>query len=214
MEQHGLLRFITVVLVLGATVVQLSTAATCYFCTDDPNDADDWPTYDADCGKFDYMGNTDSLSFGGCSIRIYDSGYIDRWATIGNEDGECIYETDSTACYCTGEYCNTDSFCADCGYPKPTPTTEGTTMTTTSSSTAAPVTLKCYQCINCGHVDNDTPVIEGEYLSCVTTTVLESAEVIRGGSSKEHPDGECSQNTATLSCWCSEDLCNDITIEF
>ncbi|CAL4153325.1 unnamed protein product, partial [Meganyctiphanes norvegica] len=203
MDLYGVLRFITVVLVL--TVVQFTTAKICYECTDEPNNGG-FPPYDAECAQYDYRGHSNTWHTDGCSIKVYDTGYITRLYSDGYEDGDCVYGSGYTECFCTSNYCNTDSFCDDC-------TDLTTENTTTTSSTTSPATLTCYECINCGHIDDATPVIVGEYMSCVTTILLESAEVIRGGSSKEHSDGECSQNTATLSCWCSEDLCNGNTIE-
>ncbi|CAL4080927.1 unnamed protein product, partial [Meganyctiphanes norvegica] len=169
MDLYGvLLQFKTVLLVL--TVVQFTTAKICYECTDDP-DADWFPYYDAECAKYDYRGNANTWNTDGCSIQLHDNGYITRTYTGGYEDGECVYGLDYTRCVCTSDYCNTDYLCEDCTGP----TTEDTTVTTSSSTTRAPDTMKCYQCINCGQVDDATPVIEGEYLSCVTTIVLESA---------------------------------------
>ncbi|CAL4091867.1 unnamed protein product, partial [Meganyctiphanes norvegica] len=242
MDQHsGLLRHFAVVLaLLTATALQNTDASnTCYYCTDDPNDR----PYDAECSKYDYQGHTeDWYGYHGCSITIYDdNGYIYRGFDNENEDGNCRYGPSYTICYCTGSNCNTGSYCAQCGYPRPTPglTTEDTTVTTTQQlphttedttvtmtqqpphttanttpiSTATPVTLKCFQCNPCGHVDDNTLVTEDEYLSCVTTMDLESAEVIRGGSYKGHSDGQCAQNSETVSCWCSSDLCNNSIIE-
>ncbi|CAL4094661.1 unnamed protein product, partial [Meganyctiphanes norvegica] len=210
MELYGVLRFINVVLVLTTTVVQFTTAEICYGCTDDPDDSDNFPPYDAECAQYDYRGHANDWGSDGCSIKVYDNGYITRMYASGHEDGDCVYGSGYTECFCTGVCCNTDSFCEHCTGL----TTEDTTVTiTTSSSTTSPATLKCYECINCDNVDDATPVIEGEYMSCVTTIMLESGEVIRGGSSEEHPDGECSQNAATLSCWCSKDICNGNTID-
>ncbi|CAL4065488.1 unnamed protein product [Meganyctiphanes norvegica] len=93
----------------------------------------------------------------------------------------------------------------------PVTTTDPTSPTTTSSDPAT--TLRCYHCIDCGTVDEDTtPIIEDNFLSCSTIMILESVEVIRGGSYDAHPDGECVEHTESLSCWCNGDLCNKHTI--
>ncbi|CAL4124525.1 unnamed protein product, partial [Meganyctiphanes norvegica] len=226
-QHHPLQQLVTVVVVLIATAVQLTTSLTCYKCSDEPGD----DYYDADCGLYDYRGHTSTSTYDGCYIYIYDDGYVQRTHSDGREDGQCYYGSDHTGCACTSSYCNTDSFCAQCGYPRPTPTTtkdttteqptitttavlpSHTTDTTTLIPTNSPATVKCFQCIACGHVDDNTPISEDEYTSCVTTVLLESAKVNRGGSYKDHPDGECAQLTETLTCWCSNDLCNNISIE-
>ncbi|CAL4214768.1 unnamed protein product, partial [Meganyctiphanes norvegica] len=231
MNHRTLLRLIIVVVLTDAWC----TALNCYVCTDNPDDGS--VDYDADCGQYDYRRNTHTSDNDGCGIDIYDNGFTFRAPSGGWADGECYHGTDHTFCNCASSLCNTDSFCAQCGYPRPTPpgtteytpiattvqpettSTEATTTvlpphTTTSFSTNTPAKRKCYQCINCGHVEASTPVIEDAFLSCMTTMVLESAEVIRSGSYTEYPDGECVAHTETLSCYCSKDLCNDINIEF
>ncbi|CAL4160459.1 unnamed protein product, partial [Meganyctiphanes norvegica] len=285
MAQHTavLLRFIAEVILIMA-VVQVTNAVSCYACQNVPAH-NYYSDYDRDCGEFDYHGRNGTWrGYDTCWLSIQDNGYMHRgWDSFGHEDGECEYGTyynpnhNYTLCFCKGDYCNTDSYCAQCGYPKPTPsttefttdiTTEHTETTTTaevstpttyvttamttevptpttditpatttepstptSITTTAPtteestpitvttstttsdlpsLTLKCFHCIDCADVDEDsTPIIEDEFLSCSTIVFLNSAEVIRGGSYDEHPDGMCLEHTGSVSCWCSQDLCND-----
>ncbi|CAL4122200.1 unnamed protein product, partial [Meganyctiphanes norvegica] len=182
------------------------------------------------CGEYHYRGHTETYSGNyGCEILLFDNGYVTRTSpSYGFEDGECIYHSDYTSCVCKDDNCNTDSYCSQCGYPKPTPdpTTEVTTPTTsnpTASTTDAitPTTsqpsysLTCYNCIGCFSVDEGTTeVIEDEFMSCMTTVFLDRSQVIRAGSHEEHPDGECVGNEETISCWCSQDLCNKDQMDF
>ncbi|CAL4152710.1 unnamed protein product [Meganyctiphanes norvegica] len=238
MDQPTILHLITLLLATIAVAVQLTNGddvVTCYECSDDPNDSS-LPWYDPQCAKYDYNGLTYNYkNYDGCLLRIYDSGYVYRGAYNGPyEDGDCGPWSYYNECYCQGSYCNTDSYCEQCGFSPPTPrTTEHTTETTTDSLTtidtspatttepASPTTtssdpattLRCYHCIDCGTVDEDTtPIIEDNFLSCSTIMILESVEVIRGGSYAAHPDGECVEHTESLSCWCNGDLCNKHTI--
>ncbi|CAL4162880.1 unnamed protein product [Meganyctiphanes norvegica] len=229
-------------------VTTASSAIMCYWCS---NDSDSDLPFDPECGKFDYHGNTLG-GYDNCSIILYDSGYISRWiGGNGWDGGDCYYGEDFTACFCNHDECNTESYCAQCGYPKPTPTSDATTSdsqppttdatsATTSNSqpptlysttsittnpqptttediitttTEAAGNLKCYNCIDCGTEDS-TPIIEDKFLSCSTIVFLNSGEVIRSGSFDEHPDGECVEHTASVSCWCTDNLCNNFTISF
>ncbi|CAL4059880.1 unnamed protein product, partial [Meganyctiphanes norvegica] len=184
-------------LVIGVT--QAISSITCYSCTDDP----DWGIYDPDCAKYSYTGLSKTENdYDGCAIIIYADGYLWRGFSSGNDDGECVVWSRATECYCKGDYCNTGSYCSQCGYPRPTP-----------ASTTPAISLACYQCIDCSIVDSSTPVIsDASYQSCVTTVVLNDVNVIRGGSYDHHPDGECAQDSEILSCWCSSNLCNNIEI--
>merc|ERR1711970_657049 len=218
---------LVIVLLNFIGLLQVTSALTCYYCTNDlSGGSDSLRPYDADCGRFDYDDNTqeaDSDNFG-CSIIIYNTGYISRSIMWGGnyQDGDCVNLETSTQCYCEGDYCNTNSYCTQCGVTLTTPivtepTTESTTKIITSNTETTSLTstkpsggLKCYQCIACDTVDDSTPVVSDEtYRSCVTTAFLNSAEVIRGGNYDEHPDGECAQHTESLSCWCTSDICND-----
>ncbi|CAL4211672.1 unnamed protein product, partial [Meganyctiphanes norvegica] len=93
--------------------------------------------------------------------------------------------------------------------------TEATTSTTTKPAhTTNPYGyLKCYDCLGCPSVgENTTTVVEGPYQSCLT--IVDNAHtVFRAGSYEEHPDGECVENTESISCWYSEDLCNDQQVD-
>ncbi|CAL4061013.1 unnamed protein product [Meganyctiphanes norvegica] len=118
---------------------------TCYECSDDSRNPYDH-YYDIHCGAYDYHGHTvTSDDKNSCYLMIYDSGYTSRDVAIStsNEDGECVYPnvvSDHTSCYCWGSYCNTHSYCEQCAYPKPTPTTtEPTTLLSTSNHTTASV---------------------------------------------------------------------------
>ncbi|CAL4096471.1 unnamed protein product [Meganyctiphanes norvegica] len=208
MDKQSVLGLIAmVVLAIG---VQVSTAKyMCYDCSDNPNN---FFPYDPDCGKYDY--NNLNFSVTGerenCLITIDYHGSINRGGTSGteHEDGDCDYDgSSSTTCWCKGDYCNTDSYCSQCGYPKPTPTEAVTTSATTELPGSS---LQCYNCIGCSSVEEGTtPVVEDGFLSCMTTVFLDSSQVIRGGNYEEHPDGECIGNSETFSCWCSQDLCNN-----
>ncbi|CAL4088897.1 unnamed protein product, partial [Meganyctiphanes norvegica] len=192
-QQVVLLQLIAVT---ALTCESVTADITCYYCSDNPSDE----SYDPACGIYEYQGQTQNFGeyHDTCTITIYDKGYVLRGVSAGPfEDGEC-FEQDGyyTGCHCRGDLCNTHSFCAQCGYPKPTPTPAET--------------LKCYQCIDCAIVDEDTtPVVEDKYLSCASTVFMNSTEVIRSGSYEEHTDGECIQHMETLTCWCSQDLCNN-----
>ncbi|CAL4083909.1 unnamed protein product, partial [Meganyctiphanes norvegica] len=225
-QQVLLVRFIGVVaLVVGAAQVTTATA-TCYRCSDDPGD---FLPYDPECSEYSYHGITDTHSSDTCFIEIQDGGYLGRGTSGSHEDGDCVYGSSYTRCYCEGDLCNTESYCSQCGYPKPTPgtstTTEVTTLTTTNppppttddttyTSTTTPGILSCYECIGCPSVDSSTPVIsDASYLSCTTVvTVLNDANVIRGGSYDHHPDGECAEDSEIVYCWCTSNLCNNIKI--
>ncbi|CAL4181390.1 unnamed protein product [Meganyctiphanes norvegica] len=209
MDKHQVLlvRFICVVaLVVGAAKVTTATIYTCYHCSDIPNDS---LPYDSECSEYSYDGLTTTTVFEVCFIEIQDEGYMRRGTGSSiYADGDCVYESGYTRCYCEGDLCNTESYCSQCGYPKPTPGTSTTTEVTTTS----PGILSCYECIGCPSVDSSTPVFsDASYLSC-TTVVLNDANVIRGGSYDHHPDGECAQDDGILSCWCSSNLCNNIKI--
>ncbi|CAL4151571.1 unnamed protein product [Meganyctiphanes norvegica] len=211
--------------VLCCSLLQVTTVEiTCYECTDNP---DGTHTYDSLCGSYHYQGHTENRNGSDtCGIQIFDNGHIYRFIA-GNifYDGECYYDGSNTACFCKGVLCNTDSFCAQCGYPRPTPgTTEATTTTvtttpappttdatTTMTTTSDPVHgVKCFSCVGCFNVEEGTtPVVEDGFTSCMTTVYWQDrSQVIRGGSYQEHPDGECIGNTEQFSCWCSTDLCN------
>ncbi|CAL4188365.1 unnamed protein product [Meganyctiphanes norvegica] len=203
MDKHQVLlvRFIGVVFVAA----QVTTAyITCYFCTDGPSGH----PYDSECSEYSYNGLTTIGDFDTCFLEIYDEGYLRRYVgSSGHADGDCVYGLGYTGCFCEGNLCNTESYCSQCGYPKPTPGTSTTTELTTTSGI-----LSCYECIGCPNVDSSTPVIsDASYLSC-TTVVLNDANVIRGGSYDHHPDGECAQDDDILSCWCSSNFCNNIKI--
>ncbi|CAL4173282.1 unnamed protein product, partial [Meganyctiphanes norvegica] len=235
MDQPTILRLIALLLTTAGATVQSNNVAdlTCYFCSDNPN----FPRYDPLCGTYDYRGETLTMVQDGCTIYIYDDGHVSRGGVYGShiENGECNYGNDYTSCYCTGSYCNTDSYCEQCGVSPPTPrTTEHTTtepLTTTDTTPAAATTepltttfattsestttLSCYHCIDCDTVDEGTtPIIEDNFLSCSTIAFLNSAAVIRGGSYDAHPDGECVITSSTVTCWCNGDLCNKHTLGF
>ncbi|CAL4122324.1 unnamed protein product [Meganyctiphanes norvegica] len=218
-----------VVVVLCGGLLQVTTAEiTCYECTDDPDNA--YHTYDPQCGSYHYQGHTDNMNgYDTCGIGIFNNGYTKRFiATTVSGDGECNYPYSLTECLCKGILCNSNSFCAQCGYPRPTPgTTEATTTTTTTvTTTPTPLTthvtttlattsvplqnIKCYSCVGCFIVEEGTtPVVEDGFTSCMTTVYQDRSQVIRGGSYEEHPDGECIGNKEAFSCWCSsKDLCN------
>ncbi|CAL4151182.1 unnamed protein product, partial [Meganyctiphanes norvegica] len=239
MDQQPICRLIIVILSLTTISVHVTNAdVICYKCSDRPGS--DW--YDADCGAYDYRGNAETVvgDWDICYIQIYDNGYVTRSYARGPDDGDCGYGSVWTYCYCKGDYCNTHSYCEQCGYPKPTPeTTEHPTIhtettteplpsttytnyvtttdlksTSTDATTIVPATsLRCFHCIDCATVsEGTTPIIEDQFLSCSTIVFLNSAEVIRGGTYEEHPDGECVEHTGSVSCWCSENLCNSYTI--
>ncbi|CAL4110766.1 unnamed protein product, partial [Meganyctiphanes norvegica] len=226
-----------VALVVGAAQVTTGTP-TCYRCSDDPEDG---LPYDPECSEYSYNGII-GIQLDACFIEIQDGGYLRRGNSASwHDDGDCVYGSSYTRCYCKEDLCNTESFCSLCGYPKPTPgtstTTEVTTLTTTKpppstttevttttnppplttddttlTSTTTPGILSCYECIGCPNVDSSTPVIsDASYLSC-TTVVLNDANVIRGGSHEHHPDGECTVDSEIVYCWCSSNLCNNIKI--
>ncbi|CAL4189392.1 unnamed protein product, partial [Meganyctiphanes norvegica] len=205
---------IGVVNVVGAAAAQVTVPTlTCYECTDNPTDG--YP-YDPDCADYSYSGRTGTWNYyDACYIRIYDHGYLERGiAGSGHEDGDCRYGTDYTVCYCKSDYCNTESFCSQCGYPRPTPQPSASTTTEATTSTPSPVRLACYQCMGCSNVDSSTPVItDARYQSCVTTVTMDTGNVSRDGSYAQHPDGECDQDAGIISCWCSSSsLCNNINI--
>ncbi|CAL4126413.1 unnamed protein product, partial [Meganyctiphanes norvegica] len=256
-DKYTLLRLIRVVSLVAAGAQVTKARMTCYYCS---TNTESGIPYDSDCDSYYYNGSSISTYDGytACDITVSDNGYVYRGgAFYDHTDGECSYGLDSTQCYCVGDYCNTESYCAQCGYPRPTPgTTELTTLTTsepppttmgpttentsepptttmepitattskpsqsTSSATTLtsakpPGSLRCYNCINCSSVDEDsTDVLEDEFLACTTIIFLDSTEVIRGGTYDEHPDGECVEHTASVSCWCSHDLCNNYPIDF
>ncbi|CAL4132560.1 unnamed protein product, partial [Meganyctiphanes norvegica] len=222
MDKQVLLLVVAVV-ALTAGLLQVTDAAddiACYECTDDPNAW--YATYDPSCGAYDYIGHTETQNgHDTCYIQLGNDGYIRRTvANNGFKDGQCFYDSYSTGCFCKGDHCNTNSYCSQCGYPKPTPTTmEPTTVATSnppSPTTVAtttsepPASLSCYNCVGCSSVEEGaTSVIEDEFISCMTTVFLDSALVIRGGGYEEHPDGECVGHKEALECWCDKDLCND-----
>ncbi|CAL4070150.1 unnamed protein product, partial [Meganyctiphanes norvegica] len=160
------------------TRVQVTRALICYYCTDDASgDTDPLRPYDANCGDYDYHGDsTYELSLNGytCETTIWDNGLISRllFASSSHVEGDCVYQdvgSKYTSCYCEGDLCNTNSYCSQCDYPRPTPTTtEDTPVTTTEptepSTELTPITtieptgpttepsdrvLQCYNCINC-----------------------------------------------------------------
>ncbi|CAL4157988.1 unnamed protein product, partial [Meganyctiphanes norvegica] len=205
--------------------IQVTNALTCYHCTDNPGEGSGRP-YVADCGRFDYQGaSTEQGDDTTCYIAITNDGFVQRGRSESPifYQGGCQYGTSFTGCFCKGGLCNTHSFCAHCGYPRPTPTTTEQTTSTTDPTTLTPVstepptpsnpTLRCYTCVDCPEVEDSTHVIEGDFLTCVSTIFLNSAEVIRSGSHEDQPD-ECIHHAETLSCYCSSDLCNDYTLEF
>ncbi|CAL4152829.1 unnamed protein product [Meganyctiphanes norvegica] len=150
--------------------LQVTTAEsyTCYECTDDPDQGGH--TYDPNCGSYHYQGHTQTkIDYVSCGIYIWNNGYTTRFIA-GNayDDGECRYHPTHTSCLCRGALCNTDSFCDQCGYPRPTP---GTTEAITTTVTTTPATpTKCYSCIGCFSVEEGTtPVVEDGFTSCMTT---------------------------------------------
>ncbi|CAL4117566.1 unnamed protein product [Meganyctiphanes norvegica] len=218
MDKHQvLIRLIGVVtLVIGAA--QVTTAVTCYYCTDEPG----WFNYDPDCADYSYNGTTQTRDgYNACYIDMYIDGFMWRGVHIGpgHDDGDCYYEWYYTECYCIGDYCNTESYCSQCHTTievntltttnPPPPTTDETTF----PSTTSPISLTCYHCVGCSSIDSSTPVIsDASYQSCVMTVILNSGNVIRDGSYDQHPDGECVEYMDVLSCWCSSSICNNIEI--
>ncbi|CAL4228685.1 unnamed protein product [Meganyctiphanes norvegica] len=193
---------------------QVDCTSSCYECTDDQAYTD-FP-YDPDCGSFGYHGDSilDSGIEDMCSIVILNSGGIIRRANRGFSDGQCRYQPSYTQCFCAGAFCNTNSFCGQCEYPRPTPSTTYASSTLTTMKLSTPgSSLSCYSCIDCPTVDVSTPVVEdASFVTCVSTVLLSSGtEVVRGGSDEDHTDGECLQHSESLMCWCSSDLCNDGT---
>ncbi|CAL4069814.1 unnamed protein product [Meganyctiphanes norvegica] len=200
---------------------------TCYHCTDDLDTSPSYP-YREDCGLYDYDGTKFYMEYGNmCEIMIYDNGHTVRFpCKAHHDDGYCYDYVTHVNCFCTGDLCNTHSFCAQCGYPRPTPAENViTTLTTAKPSTFSPDTttmtiaepsphsgnLRCYTCFNCPTIDESTPTIEdASFVTCVSTFLLSSdMEVIRSESDEDHPGGSCIQHSQTLMCWCSKDLCND-----
>merc|ERR1712179_126671 len=70
--------------------------------------------------------------------------------------------------------------------------------------------LKCYNCSNCPHVDDSTPVVEGA-VSCEYSvdSYAPNGAVMRRGTNDEHADGECVGFMGLTGCWCTHDLCNN-----
>ncbi|CAL4096304.1 unnamed protein product [Meganyctiphanes norvegica] len=209
---------IQVICVAVFSGIQVTEALTCYHCTNDPRENTGFP-YDANCGQYDYHG--DSTVQGDdttCYVALWNDRYVQR-GRLGShayDEGDCRYESLFTQCFCKGELCNTNSFCAECGYPRPTPTTTEQITSTTYPTTLTKepgMTLRCYSCIDCPRVEDSTPVIEADFLTCVSTIFLNNAEVIRSGSYEDQLDG-CIQNAETISCYCSSDICNDYHFDF
>merc|ERR1712126_584371 len=94
---------------------------------------------------------------------------------------------------------NTNSFCEECGNPRPTPTT-----TTTKPSRK----LKCYSCTNCDEVDENTPTAKDPEFNSCFTKIYPNMMIVRGGTSEIHIDGECSDEDGIVTCWCDDNLCN------
>jgi len=233
MMKLDLVRIICLVVLSGH--IQVASALTCYSCSDDPNSL--FP-YDPECGIYSYnnVENTieDTTPREICYILLKNNGNVQRGKNNNGgkyDDGDCRYGTSFTECYCTGDLCNTDSYCSQCGYPKPTPVATETTTSTTSTTTTTPSTtseaptttlstttesssggsLTCYNCFDCPSIDqNSTPVVEDEeFLTCVTSVLLNiKDEVVRGGSFDDRQDGECVQFDGVFSCWCTSSLCN------
>merc|ERR1712179_83976 len=108
-----------VVLVLVTTVI---SARTCYHCGGNPN----FGLYDPNCGDYAYDNKDHSMTSDySCSITIFAGGWIDRGPLAHNHaDGFCEHlpppspqypSLARTICYCNGDYCNTNSFCEQCG---------------------------------------------------------------------------------------------------
>ncbi|CAL4107982.1 unnamed protein product [Meganyctiphanes norvegica] len=185
---------------------------TCYQCFDDPASG----VYDPDCADYSYDGKTwDGAVV--CYIVIYDNGYLRRGPLIdgaGHYDGECYYGSGFTECYCKSDYCNTDSYCSQCGYPKPTPGT-----TTTNPPPTTENTITCYQC-------TDDPSTSGVYdpfcadyiYSGITNTwngadacyivIYDNGYLSRGADGLGHDDGECYYGSDFTECYCKSDYCN------
>ncbi|CAL4228040.1 unnamed protein product [Meganyctiphanes norvegica] len=217
MDKHSLVQLICAVGALLVGVQVCTATITCYSCTDGP-DIDSGLPFDSHCDDYYYHGFTQYLfGYDACGITIFDNGYVIRgcFGEKDLDDGECIYGDDnSTTCICKTDKCNTESYCSQCGYPRPTPTTTGNPLTSTYATTEPPASLTCYECIGCATVDSSTPVISNaSYQSCLTTVFLNSSNVVRGGSYDQHPDGECAEHAETLSCWCLQNLCNNKEFE-
>ncbi|CAL4112086.1 unnamed protein product, partial [Meganyctiphanes norvegica] len=194
---------------------------TCYQCFDDPASG----VYDPDCADYSYDGRTwDGAD--ACYIVIYDDGYLRRGPLVdgaGHEDGECYYGSGFTECYCKSAYCNTESYCSQCGYPKPTPdtttTTEATTLTTTNPPTpTTDDTITCYQCFDdpasgvydpdCADYIYDGRTWDGAdacYIVIYNNGYLRRGPLIDGAG---HDDGECYYGSDFTECYCKSAYCN------
>ncbi|CAL4180630.1 unnamed protein product [Meganyctiphanes norvegica] len=102
-----------------------------------------------------------------------------------------------------------------------TATTESTTTTTESTTTEASTTqlsttsvpsagLRCYSCIDCPAVDEETPhAVDLLFQSCVTVTMGSESMVMRAGDYNLRQDGECFNEDAGIFCYCVGNLCNN-----
>ncbi|CAL4122798.1 unnamed protein product, partial [Meganyctiphanes norvegica] len=187
-----------------------SNALRCYSCQ---NSNVAFDKYDAECGISNYNGETiDCDDCKSCWIGVYDSGTVYR-STGNKEDGECTISDGYTACYCSGDTCNS-GLCEYCD-PNYTTTTIQTNITTTTlpNPTTTPIPgegVRCYNCVNCPTVDGSTTIIQRPgHKTCSTGIFLTNSMVVRGSSDKTHPDGECTDEGDAFTCFCTGDLCND-----
>merc|ERR1712183_592037 len=135
---------------------------------------------------------------------MYDGTYrVERgWIGGGQVNGTCYNSGFSTTCYCTGSHCNKD-LCQQCftttEHPIitnqsyiPTSTTHHTSIKAkhTSHTTTQPpsttnqpptprVALRCFSCINCDTVNDDTIVkASEEFLTCFIAIQIGNAQLV------------------------------------
>ncbi|CAL4236314.1 unnamed protein product, partial [Meganyctiphanes norvegica] len=185
-----------------------------YSCNNNP--LADHAIYDPDCGQDNYNGKTEDGSQGPMSsayTQVYYDGsnHVRRGHTDYHPGNESCYDYGiAISCYCNTDLCN-NNICQHCQFPNSTMSTNTPQPPTSNQPPTSETDLRCYSCVDCGVVDDDTTVATSkEFLTCFTAIELGNPHfVIRGGSRDYYEDGVCFyEDDHSFVCYCSSSRCN------
>ena len=257
MGQHQYQVLLQLILVMFTGAQFATDTFSCYQCWDLKKDLNDLidlnafndlngdNNYDENCGDFSYN-DIAHLKYNCsiCQVKIYEDSverlcWNGEYGVTEHYDGECqigithsgpAFSQQYTACWCEGDFCNTNNYCSHCGSPKTTPSPSAATTTTPSPSSTittasslgslnnpdSPIVslepgkgLQCYSCLNCDDVNDSTPVIQNDFQTCEITILKDSGIINRGGSNVHLSEVGCEDFGDIAICHCSGDLCND-----